>query len=80
MRVPRAYSYNGVAPYANRNREVVYSVPDICHPQLTSFKGKDMVRRLGHDRQSLSPTSSKGSLDCRRTESVPRFSSHVDDI
>lgn len=78
--VPRAYSYNGVAPYADRNREVVYSVSDICYPQPTSFKGKDMVRALGHDGQRLSPTPSKGSLDCRRTESVPRLSSHVADV
>ncbi|POR31454.1 Uncharacterized protein TPAR_08337 [Tolypocladium paradoxum] len=60
VRLPRAYSYNGISPYPDRSREVVYSVPDISYSQPASLKGKDVARSAGYDPQRISPTPSKG--------------------
>lgn len=60
VRLPRAYSYNGVSPYPDRSREVVYSVPDISYSQPALLKGKDVARGAGYEPQRISPTSSKG--------------------
>lgn len=62
VRVPRTYSYTGgLTPYADRSRDVIYSVTDEAHSvQPTSWKGKDVIRP-GFPVRGISPTSSKGS-------------------
>jgi hypothetical protein len=64
VRVPRTYSYTGgLTPYADRSRDIIYSVTDEVHAvQPTSWKGKDAIRPGLHVR-GLSPTSSKGSSE-----------------
>ncbi|KAJ6447108.1 developmental regulator flbA [Purpureocillium lavendulum] len=59
VRLPRAYSYNGVSPYVLQGRDVVYSVHDasFSQPQL---KGKEISRGAGYEQQRVSPTPSKG--------------------
>lgn len=62
VRMPRAYSYNGVSPYPGLNRNVIYSVPDMPYSQPASLKGKEVDRGHTFDPTRVSPTSSKGKL------------------
>ncbi|KND88714.1 hypothetical protein TOPH_06626 [Tolypocladium ophioglossoides CBS 100239] len=60
VRLPRAYSYNGISPYPDRSREVVYSAPDISLSQPASLKGKDVAKGPGYEPLRISPAPSKG--------------------
>lgn len=65
LRMPRAYSYNGVSPYApygDPNRDVLYSVPDLVYAhQPASLKGKVVVGAPGSEMRGVDPNSSNGS-------------------
>lgn len=73
MRMPRAYSYNGVSPYVpypDRSRDVLHSVPDLSYQQPASLKGKEVSRTPGSETPRISPTSSKGSSSVARSVST----------
>ncbi|UNI13453.1 hypothetical protein JDV02_000199 [Purpureocillium takamizusanense] len=78
VRLPRAYSYNGVSPYAMHGREVVYSVQDGSYSQ-PQLKGKESIRGVGYDQQRISPTPSKGD-DPSPVESSAGSTSSQDDL
>lgn len=37
-RMPRAYSYNGVSPYTDGSRDIIYPIPDVAHSEPECLK------------------------------------------
>ncbi|KAK7218434.1 hypothetical protein V2G26_006437 [Clonostachys chloroleuca] len=67
-RMPKSYSYSGVSPYSDGNRDVIYSAPSNAYAKPAPFKEQ------WHAESTSDETSSQDELEMRKPqrESVPQ--------